>query len=128
MGSQRGGSGRPRPPRALSASRTPVPPPPARSRPDGPHLGRRVGGAPAANRKATAWDDSSGSSDPWNDETSEHELLKHADTLELVPDLPDGDALELACAEGHFTRRLAPKVGRLLATDITKYMGKARSV
>ncbi|TIR82436.1 MAG: methyltransferase domain-containing protein, partial [Mesorhizobium sp.] len=30
-----------------------------------------------------------------------------------------GRALELACAEGHFTRQLAPRVGHLTATDIS---------
>jgi peptidoglycan/xylan/chitin deacetylase (PgdA/CDA1 family) len=40
--------------------------------------------------------------------------------LSLLPDTPITQALELACAEGHFTRMLAPRVGRLLATDISE--------
>ena len=39
--------------------------------------------------------------------------------LEILPAGPIGRALELACAEGHFTRQLAPRVGHLTATDIS---------
>lgn len=57
--------------------------------------------------------------DPWN-YTSEYETLKYERTLSLLPNAPFPQGLELACAEGHFTRLLAPRVGRLLATDISE--------
>ena len=44
---------------------------------------------------------------------------RNTTTLGLLPPAPIGSALELACAEGHFTRLLAPRVGELLATDIS---------
>lgn len=56
--------------------------------------------------------------DPWGYESA-YEQTKYAHTLELLPERPIGRALELACAEGHFTRVLAPQVGELLATDIS---------
>ena len=34
-----------------------------------------------------------------------------------LPERPIGQALEVGCAEGHFTRWLAPRVGRLVACD-----------
>jgi peptidoglycan/xylan/chitin deacetylase (PgdA/CDA1 family) len=55
--------------------------------------------------------------DPWGYE-SEYERRKYAQTLSLVPD-GVGRALELGCAEGHFTQRLATRVGALTATDIS---------
>jgi peptidoglycan/xylan/chitin deacetylase (PgdA/CDA1 family) len=55
--------------------------------------------------------------DPW-DYGSDYEIEKYYRTLDLLPDAPIGAALELACAEGRFTRLLAPRVGSLLATDI----------
>jgi peptidoglycan/xylan/chitin deacetylase (PgdA/CDA1 family) len=55
--------------------------------------------------------------DPWGYE-SEYERRKYAQTLSLVPDRV-GRALELGCAEGHFTQRLATRVGALTATDIS---------
>jgi len=57
------------------------------------------------------------SEDPWN-YTNDYESLKYEQTLALLPDRPIGKAMEVACAEGHFTRMLAPKVERLLAVDI----------
>ena len=52
--------------------------------------------------------------DPWN-YTSSYEQLKYEQTLALLPERIIGKALELACAEGLFTRLLAPKVDRLIA-------------
>jgi glycosyltransferase involved in cell wall biosynthesis/peptidoglycan/xylan/chitin deacetylase (PgdA/CDA1 family)/SAM-dependent methyltransferase len=58
--------------------------------------------------------------DPW-DYGSAYEQLKYRRTLALLPpNEPIGSALELACAEGRFTRMLAARVGRLLATDIAE--------
>jgi peptidoglycan/xylan/chitin deacetylase (PgdA/CDA1 family)/SAM-dependent methyltransferase len=55
--------------------------------------------------------------DPWN-YTSPYEQTKYEQTLALLP-VPIGRALELACAEGHFTVQLAPRVGSLVAADIS---------
>ncbi|HVS00991.1 MAG TPA: trifunctional glycosyltransferase/class I SAM-dependent methyltransferase/polysaccharide deacetylase [Thermoanaerobaculia bacterium] len=57
--------------------------------------------------------------DPWR-YTSPYEEAKYEQTLALLPpgDIPR--ALELACAEGHFTVRLAPRVGHLVASDISR--------
>jgi len=45
--------------------------------------------------------------------------LKYEQTLALLPERGIDLALELACAEGLFTRLLAPKVDRLIAADIS---------
>ncbi|MBW4459914.1 MAG: glycosyltransferase [Nodosilinea sp. WJT8-NPBG4] len=57
--------------------------------------------------------------DPWK-YTTDYEQTKYEQTLQLLPDKPLKNALELACAEGHFTAQLAPKVQSLLATDISE--------
>ena len=65
--------------------------------------------------------------DPWG-YTSEYEQTKYEYTLELVPSVPPARALELACAEGIFTQQLAPKVGRLIAADISvRALDRARA-
>jgi peptidoglycan/xylan/chitin deacetylase (PgdA/CDA1 family)/2-polyprenyl-3-methyl-5-hydroxy-6-metoxy-1,4-benzoquinol methylase len=74
----------------------------------------------ADTAQAGAWDAFFAADDPWNYGASDYERLKYRDTLELIPDLPDGSALELACAQGHFAAQLAPRVGALLATDISQ--------
>ncbi|MBB3595805.1 peptidoglycan/xylan/chitin deacetylase (PgdA/CDA1 family)/GT2 family glycosyltransferase/ubiquinone/menaquinone biosynthesis C-methylase UbiE [Rhizobium sp. BK529] len=56
--------------------------------------------------------------DPWN-YLSVYEQVKYDQTLSLVPEGVE-KALELACAEGIFTARLAEKVGFLTATDISR--------
>ena len=68
---------------------------------------------------AGAWDAFFAADDPWSYGSSDYERLRYRDTLELIPDLPDGSALELGCAQGHFAAELAPRVGALLATDIS---------
>jgi peptidoglycan/xylan/chitin deacetylase (PgdA/CDA1 family)/2-polyprenyl-3-methyl-5-hydroxy-6-metoxy-1,4-benzoquinol methylase len=55
--------------------------------------------------------------DPW-DYTNAYETLKYEQTLALLPEGKIARAMEVACAEGHFTTMLAPKVDRLLAVDI----------
>jgi peptidoglycan/xylan/chitin deacetylase (PgdA/CDA1 family) len=57
--------------------------------------------------------------DPW-DYASPYERLKYRRTLDLLPAAPVGQAMELACAEGRFTELLAPRVGRLIAADISQ--------
>lgn len=58
-------------------------------------------------------------SDPWH-YTSPYEQIKYEQTLELLPQIPLCRVLELACAEGHFTVQLAPRVEQLLAADISQ--------
>ncbi|KEZ15292.1 Glycosyl transferase family 2 [Sphingobium yanoikuyae] len=55
--------------------------------------------------------------DPWSYRNS-YETLKYDQTIELIGDQPIDHALEIACAEGEFTRRLAARTGHILATDI----------
>ncbi len=55
--------------------------------------------------------------DPWN-YGSAYEQEKYERQLAMLPPGKIGRALELACAEGHFTVQLAPLVEHLLATDI----------
>lgn len=57
--------------------------------------------------------------DPWNYGNT-YEQLKYHQTLEMIPEGPVVDALELACAEGHFTIQLATRVQRLVATDVSE--------
>lgn len=55
--------------------------------------------------------------DPWS-YASEYESIKYDQTMEMIPGGQISRALELGCAEGHFTVRLAPRVGHLIAADI----------
>ncbi|MEN8130477.1 MAG: glycosyltransferase [Pseudomonadota bacterium] len=57
--------------------------------------------------------------DPWG-YTNVYEQNKYEQTLDLLPNGPIGEALELACAEGYFTRQLAPRVQNLIANDISR--------
>lgn len=65
------------------------------------------------------WEKIFATPDPWS-YGSEYEQRKYEHTLELLPGTPAGCALELACAEGHFTVQLAPRVGQLVAADISE--------
>lgn len=56
--------------------------------------------------------------DSWGYENS-YETTKVRQTLDQLPDLSNGCALEIGCAEGHMTRQLAPRVKRLVSTDIS---------
>ena len=72
------------------------------------------------------WDRVFALADPWAYE-SDYEVEKYARTLALMPEGTVADALEIACAEGHFTVRLAPHVGRLTAVDISgRALARAR--
>ncbi|MBW4523134.1 MAG: polysaccharide deacetylase family protein [Scytolyngbya sp. HA4215-MV1] len=57
--------------------------------------------------------------DPWK-YTSPYEQTKYEQTLSLLPHGKVNKALELACAEGHFTVQLAAKVKHLTVTDISQ--------
>jgi peptidoglycan/xylan/chitin deacetylase (PgdA/CDA1 family)/GT2 family glycosyltransferase len=67
---------------------------------------------------ARHWEALFAEADPWS-YTNSYEQLKYEQTLSLLADGTADHALELACAEGHFTSLLAPHVGHLLATDIS---------
>ncbi|MER9267524.1 glycosyltransferase [Mesorhizobium sp. M0410] len=68
--------------------------------------------------RTSFWNGYFATEDPWNYGSS-YEQEKYERQLEILPGGPIGRALELACAEGHFTRQLAPRVSHLTATDIS---------
>jgi peptidoglycan/xylan/chitin deacetylase (PgdA/CDA1 family)/GT2 family glycosyltransferase/SAM-dependent methyltransferase len=73
------------------------------------------------------WDRIFALTDPWSYE-SDYEVVKYAQTLALLPEGNIGDALEIACAEGHFTELLAPRVGRLTVVDVSaRALARART-
>ncbi|WP_436798643.1 SAM-dependent methyltransferase, partial [Mesorhizobium escarrei] len=76
--------------------------------------------APAGryNDRTSFWNRYFETEDPWN-YGSPYEQEKYERQLEILPAGRIGRALELACAEGHFTRQLAPRVDHLTATDIS---------
>ncbi|MER8703233.1 trifunctional glycosyltransferase/class I SAM-dependent methyltransferase/polysaccharide deacetylase [Mesorhizobium sp. M1273] len=79
------------------------------------------------NDRTSFWNRHFAIEDPWN-YGSPYEQEKYERQLEILPAGPIGRALELACAEGHFTRQLAPRVGHLTATDISAVaVGRARA-
>jgi peptidoglycan/xylan/chitin deacetylase (PgdA/CDA1 family)/protein-L-isoaspartate O-methyltransferase len=59
-----------------------------------------------------------GAADPWR-YTSPYEARKYEQTLSLLPPEPVRRALEIGCAEGHFTDALAPHVDMLVVADIS---------
>lgn len=72
------------------------------------------------------WEDIFAEADPWAYDNS-YEREKYGRTLALLDGLDIGSALELACAEGHFTNRLAARVETLRAADIsTRALERAR--
>ncbi|MFD2055512.1 glycosyltransferase [Mesorhizobium calcicola] len=79
------------------------------------------------NDRTSFWNRHFAAEDPWN-YGSPYEQEKYERQLEILPAGPIGRALELACAEGHFARQLAPRVGHLTATDISAVaIGRARA-
>ncbi len=64
------------------------------------------------------WEDVFSTRNPWEYENS-YETVKYYQTLDMVPPAKRR-ALEIACAEGHFTRMLAGRVQSVLATDISE--------
>jgi len=64
--------------------------------------------------------------DPWQFLTTAFERLRHRCTLELVP--PEGLVLEVGCAEGVFTERMALHAARVIAFDLSPTaLARARS-
>ncbi|WP_375402533.1 class I SAM-dependent DNA methyltransferase [uncultured Sphingomonas sp.] len=57
--------------------------------------------------------------DPWGFETSPYEAAKYDRTLAALPRSSYADALEVGCANGVLTARLAPRCDRLLAVDVS---------
>ncbi|WP_426434890.1 glycosyltransferase [Bradyrhizobium genosp. P] len=96
----------------------------AKSRPasSSPVSGRReshaVEQSPRDIGRGVFWERFFQKEDPWN-YGSAYEQEKYRRQLELLPPEPAERAIELACAEGHFSRHLATKVRRLLASDIS---------
>jgi hypothetical protein len=62
----------------------------------------------AADDRRSYWEDFFRTEDPWH-YGSAYEQEKYARQLELLPQRPIGRALELACAEGHFSKQLAAR-------------------
>ncbi|HMI86618.1 MAG TPA: SAM-dependent methyltransferase [Polyangiaceae bacterium] len=56
--------------------------------------------------------------DPWSCETSEYELKKYQRTIDVIPAIDGAEILEVGCAEGVFTARLAERCSSVLAVDI----------
>lgn len=65
------------------------------------------------------WDQVFETENPWAYD-SPYEQRKYEQTLDLIPRDKPRRAIELACAEGHFTAQLAAVVDDLLATDISR--------
>ena len=65
------------------------------------------------------WEEVFSNQDPW-DYSNRYEQTKYNQTIALLPERKFKRALELACAEGHFTQMLAAQVDNLVATDISK--------
>lgn len=57
--------------------------------------------------------------DPWRN-TSSYQQTRYEQILDMIPPTGVKQALELGCAEGHFTAQLASRVGSLLAADISQ--------
>lgn len=80
----------------------------------------RTGPAPGEEVDYTQqsyWEGIFSNKDPW-DYRNNYEALKYDQTIALIADRHFDDVLEIACAEGEFTRRLAPLATHILATDI----------
>lgn len=65
------------------------------------------------------WEEVFAQEDPWDYGSSAYESWKFDRTLSVLPARRLEKALDLGCAEGHLTARLAPLVGHLTAIDIS---------
>ncbi|MBX5126449.1 glycosyltransferase [Rhizobium lentis] len=90
-----------------------------------PRLSKPSGAGPEKGAETTTptseqeyWEQIFEHPDPWN-YVSVYEQVKYEQALNLIPQGIE-KALELACAEGIFTEKLAKKVDRLTATDISQ--------
>ncbi|HVC55301.1 MAG TPA: polysaccharide deacetylase family protein [Stellaceae bacterium] len=103
--------------------------PAAPPRPGAPNTGANLAeDAKRAAERRDSWDAFfAAAENPWRYDSS-YEVTKYRQTLDLLPAGPIARALELACAEGHFTVDLAARVGRLIAGDISAVaLGRARA-
>ncbi|MFD1704634.1 SAM-dependent methyltransferase [Methylopila henanensis] len=57
--------------------------------------------------------------DPWRFESSAYERAKYDHTIAALGDRRHGRGLEIGCANGVLTSRLAPHVGELIAIDVS---------
>jgi SAM-dependent methyltransferase len=65
--------------------------------------------------------------DPWKFDSSPYERGKYDDTLWALPKPHFRRALEVGCANGALTERLAPRCDRLIAVDVVeRALAKAR--
>jgi peptidoglycan/xylan/chitin deacetylase (PgdA/CDA1 family) len=87
-------------------------------------------GAPWRRGKApesAKWEGIFATVDPW-DYDNVYERTKYDQTLAMLPSTPIRRALEIGCAEGRFTARLALRVDTLIAADISPTaLGRARA-
>jgi SAM-dependent methyltransferase len=56
--------------------------------------------------------------DPWHFETSDYERAKYEETISALPRRKFARVLEIGCANGVLTKRLAACCGRLIAVDV----------
>ncbi|MBV8683735.1 MAG: glycosyltransferase, partial [Caulobacteraceae bacterium] len=68
--------------------------------------------------RAAYWEGVFREADPWN-YGSVYEQTKYQQTLDLIGSAQVAEALELGCAEGHFTVKLAERAEHLIAADIS---------
>lgn len=61
-----------------------------------------------------------GSADPWNFATSPYEHAKYAHSIAALQQRHYPTALEIGCAKGELTSRLAPHCGQLLSLDVSE--------
>ncbi|MCJ2180070.1 trifunctional glycosyltransferase/class I SAM-dependent methyltransferase/polysaccharide deacetylase [Novosphingobium album (ex Hu et al. 2023)] len=66
------------------------------------------------------WEHLYSDENPWDYKGNAYEAMKYGQTLALTGGRRFGRALELACAEGEFTKRLAEVCDEVLATDISE--------
>jgi len=57
--------------------------------------------------------------DPWEFESSPYEQAKYCHTLDALPSARFSSALEVGCANGVLTYKLAPRCDHLLAIDVS---------
>jgi 2-polyprenyl-3-methyl-5-hydroxy-6-metoxy-1,4-benzoquinol methylase len=81
-----------------------------------PGFDREAAHAKARRFFAEVWADS----DPWNLDISQLDQRRYERQLALLADRRYGRALEIGCAGGSFTRRLAPLCEELVALDISE--------
>ena len=75
--------------------------------------------APAQEAGSAYWDRFFSHADPWN-YGSDYEQTKYRRTLAILPARSLHRVVELACAEGTFTKELAKHAGTLIAADISE--------